>query len=174
MPLAPGLPTTSVVPPHHAPAALFVVVLKMQFVLGCLCGVMFSASALVLSLDRSVGGRLVGGLMFMSTVLSGTILGGALVSRHCSKCCMGARAGGSGTAEVCAASWRRSNAPATLAWFQSTLAWLARGAGQGLSSYVPANIDDTFTVAGNELAGWPLRLPPLHVAPPPPLSRCCR
>ena len=107
MPAPQGLPTATVVPPHHAPAALFVVVLKMQFVLGCLCGVMFSASSLVLSLDRSVGGRLGGGLMFMSTVLSGTILGGALVSlHHCSKCCMGDRAGGSGTAEVCAACWR--------------------------------------------------------------------
>eukprot|EP00887_Chlorella_sp_A99_P000274 scaffold13.g274.t1 len=60
--------------------ALFTVVTDMQFVLACLCGCMYAASSLVLSLDRTVGGRLLAGLIFLATVLSGTLLGGALVS----------------------------------------------------------------------------------------------
>lgn len=90
--------------------ALFTVVTDMQFVLACLCGCMYAASSLVLSLDRTVGGRLLAGLIFLATVLSGTLLGGALVS----------------------------------------LAWLARGAGEGLLAYIPPGIPTTFTVAKNE------------------------
>ncbi|EFN52423.1 hypothetical protein CHLNCDRAFT_138922 [Chlorella variabilis] len=58
-------------------AALFAVVLRLQFTLACLCGVL--ASSLVLSLDRSVGGRLFGGIIFVGTVLTGAGVGGGLV-----------------------------------------------------------------------------------------------
>ena len=39
-----------------------------------------SASSLVLSLDRSVGGRLFGGIIFIGTVFTGASIGGGLVS----------------------------------------------------------------------------------------------
>lgn len=61
-------------------AALFSVVLDLQFTLACLVGVLYSASSLVLSIDRSVGGRLFGGTVFIGTVLGGASLGGGLVS----------------------------------------------------------------------------------------------
>ena len=58
-------------------AALFVVVTNLQFSIACLVGILFSASALVLSLDRSVGGRLFGGIVFIGTVCTGASIGEA-------------------------------------------------------------------------------------------------
>ena len=58
-------------------AALFVVVTKLQFSIACLVGILFSASSLVLSLDRSVGGRLFGGIVFIGTVGTGVSIGEA-------------------------------------------------------------------------------------------------
>lgn len=56
-------------------AAIFCVILDLQFTLACLCGVLYSASSLVLSIDRSIGGRLFGAAVFIGTVLGGASLG---------------------------------------------------------------------------------------------------
>lgn len=56
-------------------AAVFCVVLDLQFMLACLCGVLYSASSLVLSIDRSIGGRLFGAAVFVGTVIGGASLG---------------------------------------------------------------------------------------------------
>lgn len=59
---------------------LFSVVNRMTFTLACICAALYGASSQVLSLDRSVGGRLFAGTIFVGTVLSGGVVGFAVVS----------------------------------------------------------------------------------------------
>ena len=65
-------------PPHHT--ALFVVVNKMSFTLACISTCLYSASSQILSLDRTIGGRIFSGVLFIGCMLSAGILGGALSS----------------------------------------------------------------------------------------------
>lgn len=58
---------------------MFAVVWDLQFTLACLAGVLYSASSQIMSLDRSVGGRTFGALIFVGTVVTGASLGGGLV-----------------------------------------------------------------------------------------------
>ena len=51
-------------------------------------GILFSASALVLSLDRSVGGRLFGGIVFIGTVCTGASIGEAARQPACPLSCL--------------------------------------------------------------------------------------
>lgn len=59
---------------------LFVVVDQMTFTLACITSALYGASAQVLSLDRSIGGRLFGGTIFVGCILSGGVAGFAVVS----------------------------------------------------------------------------------------------
>lgn len=59
---------------------LFVVVDRMTFTLACITSALYGASSQVLSLDRSVGGRLFAGTIFVGCILSGGIAGFAVVS----------------------------------------------------------------------------------------------
>ena len=59
---------------------LFSFVDRMTFTLACICAALYGASSQVLSLDRSIGGRLFGGTIFVGTVLSGGVVGFAVVS----------------------------------------------------------------------------------------------
>ena len=61
-------------------AVLFAVVDKMTFTLACIISALYGASSQVLSLDRSVGGRLFAGSIFLGCILSGGIAGFAVVS----------------------------------------------------------------------------------------------
>ena len=59
---------------------LFAVVTRMTFTLACIIAALYGASSQILSLDRSVGGRLFGGTIFVGCILSGGIAGFAIVS----------------------------------------------------------------------------------------------
>lgn len=61
-------------------AVLFSLVDRMTFTLACICAALYGASSQVLSLDRTIGGRLFAGTIFVGTVLSGGIVGFAVVS----------------------------------------------------------------------------------------------
>ncbi|KAL4854825.1 hypothetical protein ACK3TF_004517 [Chlorella vulgaris] len=60
-------------------AMMFAVVWDLQFTLACLAGVLYSASSQIMSLDRSIGGRSFGAVIFVGTVVTGASLGGGLV-----------------------------------------------------------------------------------------------
>lgn len=62
------------------PAVLFVVVNPMSFALACIAVCLYSASSQVLSLDRTVGGRLFSGALFLGCMMSSGVLGGGLAS----------------------------------------------------------------------------------------------
>ena len=59
---------------------LFTTVSRMNFTLACICSVLFTAASTVLSIDRTVGGRLFSGSLFIGCVLSGGIIGGGISS----------------------------------------------------------------------------------------------
>ena len=59
---------------------LFAFVDSMTFTLACICAALYGASSQVLSLDRSIGGRLFAGTIFVGTVLSGGVVGFTVVS----------------------------------------------------------------------------------------------
>lgn len=61
-------------------AVLFAVVDEMTFTLACIVSALYGASSQVLSLDRSVGGRLFAGSIFLGCILSGGVAGFAVVS----------------------------------------------------------------------------------------------
>lgn len=52
----------------------------MTFTLACVSSALYGAGAQILSLDRTVGGRLFGGTIFVGCMLSGGIIGGAISS----------------------------------------------------------------------------------------------
>lgn len=52
----------------------------MQFTLGCVSACLYAAASQVLSLDRTVGGRLFGGVIFIGCMLSSGLVGGIVVS----------------------------------------------------------------------------------------------
>lgn len=70
-------------PAHPSPncAVLFKVVGRMSFSLGCVATCLYAAGCQVLSLDRTIGGRLFGAMLFLCCMLSAGILGGGIVSR---------------------------------------------------------------------------------------------
>lgn len=57
---------------------LFVFIGKMTFTLACVSACLYSAGSQVLSLDRTLGGRLFSAVLFTGCMLSGGALGGAL------------------------------------------------------------------------------------------------
>ena len=162
-------------------AAIFTVILDLQFTLACLCAVLFrcvgggrrpvagfsvvqvpdfcrrpaaalacrsqriptpplagSASSLVLSLDRSVGGRLFGGIVFVGTVMAGTALGERSQQRP---------RPGHAPAAPCRPRPVSQSDRATPAHLPPggglvALAWLARGDGNALVDYLPAPLRD--------------------------------
>lgn len=59
---------------------LFTVVWRMTFTLACVSSALYGAGAQILSLDRTVGGRLFGGTIFVGCMLSGGVIGGAISS----------------------------------------------------------------------------------------------
>ena len=59
---------------------LFSTVWRMHFTLSCVSSVLFAAASQVLSIDRTVGGRLFSGSLFVGCMLSGGIIGGAISS----------------------------------------------------------------------------------------------
>lgn len=59
---------------------LFTVVWRMTFTLACVSSALYGAGAQILSLDRTVGGRLFGGTIFVGCMLSGGIIGGSISS----------------------------------------------------------------------------------------------
>ncbi len=61
-------------------ALLFSVVWPMNFTLACVSSVLFTAASTVLSIDRTVGGRLFSASMFVGAMLSGGVLGGSISS----------------------------------------------------------------------------------------------
>lgn len=63
-------------------AVLFAVIGRMTFTLACVSACLYSAGSQVLSLDRTIGGRMFGGAVFVGCMLSSGILGGGIVSRQ--------------------------------------------------------------------------------------------
>jgi len=61
-------------------AMMFSVVWPLNFTLACVSSVLFTAASTVLSIDRTVGGRLFSASMFVGAMLSGGVLGGAVSS----------------------------------------------------------------------------------------------
>lgn len=59
---------------------LFSVVWRMHFTLACVSSVLFQASCTVLSIDRTVGGRLFSASLFVGAMMSGGIIGGSISS----------------------------------------------------------------------------------------------
>lgn len=61
-------------------AVLFSVVWRMSFTLSCVSTALYAAGSQVLSLDRTVGGRLFAASIFVGCMLSGGVIGGAISS----------------------------------------------------------------------------------------------
>lgn len=61
-------------------AVLFSVVWRMSFTLSCVSTALYAAGSQVLSLDRTIGGRLFAGSIFVGCMLSGGVIGGAISS----------------------------------------------------------------------------------------------
>jgi hypothetical protein len=59
---------------------LFSIVWPMHFTLSCVSSALFAAASQVLSIDRSVGGRLFSASLFVGCMMSGGIIGGAISS----------------------------------------------------------------------------------------------
>lgn len=59
---------------------LFTTVWRMHFTLSCVSSVLFAAASTVLSLDRTIGGRLFSASLFIGCMLSGGLIGGAISS----------------------------------------------------------------------------------------------
>ena len=59
---------------------LFTTVWRMHFTLSCVSSVLFAAASTVLSLDRTVGGRLFSASLFIGCMLSGGLIGGGISS----------------------------------------------------------------------------------------------
>lgn len=63
-----------------APAALFLTVVGLRFLLACTVAVFACVALLLLSPDRSAGGRIFAAAAFAGNIFCGMVLGGALVS----------------------------------------------------------------------------------------------
>lgn len=61
-------------------ATLFITVGGLRFPLACVASVLTAVALLMLSPDRTAGGRICAGALFCATVLSGTVIGGIVVS----------------------------------------------------------------------------------------------
>lgn len=64
----------------HIHAVLFSVVWRMSFTLSCVSTALYAAASQVLSLDRTIGGRLFAASIFVGCMLSGGVIGGAISS----------------------------------------------------------------------------------------------
>lgn len=61
-------------------STLFITVSGLRFPLACIAVVLAVVALLLMSFDRSAGGRICAALIFCATVLTGTVIGGAIVS----------------------------------------------------------------------------------------------
>ena len=58
---------------------LFLTVSSLQFSFDCLAPLLAAVNLLVISPDRTVGGRMFGAAVMTASILTGTVLGGAVV-----------------------------------------------------------------------------------------------